>query len=133
MIERSFLTIFSDDLPASHEFYADLFGYKTAFESDWFVHLCSPENELIELGILSRTSEISPAEFRDRTGGMLTIVVNDVDQTHERASQMGATIVEAPKNLFYGQRRMLVTDPNGMLLDVSSECEPDPAWLATLG
>jgi uncharacterized glyoxalase superfamily protein PhnB len=67
------------------------------------------------------------------TGGMLTLVVDDVDAVHARAQEAGIEIVEPPTDLFYGQRRMLVTDPNGLLVDISSECPPDPDWLASLG
>lgn len=63
---------------------------------------------------------------------MLTVVVDDVDTVHARARAAGIEIVEPPTDLFYGQRRMLVTDPNGLLVDVSSECPPDPDWLASL-
>ena len=42
-------------------------------------------------------------------------------------------MIEPPTDLFYGQRRMLVVDPDGQILDVSSECPPDPDWVASMG
>ena len=63
---------------------------------------------------------------------MLTIVVDDVDALHRQAVDRGLEVVESPRDLFYGQRRMLLVDPNGLLVDVSSECPPDPDWLASL-
>ncbi len=131
---RAFYSIFSDDLRQSRDWYVKLFGYQVAFDSDWFVHLQGPGNALLELGILARGHEIVPQSHRgEPAGGMLTIVVNDVDVTFELVNAASDVIVvEPPRNLFYGQRRMLLRDPNGLLIDVSSECPPDPDWLASL-
>lgn len=133
MPQRSFFNVLSDDLAASRDFYVDLFGYQVTFDSDWFVHLGDPDAEALEVGILRRDHEIVPPSVRDRpTGGLLTIVVDDVDAVHQEVLARGIEIFEEPRDLFYGQRRMLITDPNGLMIDVSSECDPDPDWLATL-
>ncbi|MFN3200388.1 MAG: VOC family protein [Bradymonadia bacterium] len=134
MPQRNFLTRFSEDLARDRAWYIELLGYEVAFDSDWFVQLRAPGSELVELGLLARGHALIPeADQHDAArGGMLTVVVDDVDAVHQRAVERGETIVEAPRNLFYGQRRMLVRDPGGMLVDVSSECPPDPEWLASL-
>ena len=134
MPQRSFYSVFSTDLARATEWYVSLFDYRVEFESDWFVHLQDPSNASIEIGVIARSHEIVPERFRaDPAGGMLTLVVADVDAVHEQAVAHGVEVVERPRNLFYGQRRMLVIDPDGLLIDVSSECPPDPAWLASLG
>lgn len=133
MISRSFFSVFSDDLNKTSQWYVDLFNYQVAFNSDWFIHLNASQASALELGIILRSHEIVPEPFRGgMSGGMLTIVVDDVDKFHLKAVSSGATVVQVPQDLFYGQRRMLLTDPNGLLVDVSSECPPDPAWLASL-
>ncbi|MCI0722373.1 MAG: VOC family protein [Acidobacteria bacterium] len=43
----------------------------------------------------------------------LYINVDDVDKHFERAKKVGATILEAPKNTFYGHRRYGAADPEG--------------------
>jgi PhnB protein len=63
---------------------------------------------------------------------MVTLVVPDVDDVHRLVLERGVDLVEAPRNLFYGQRRMLLRDPIGTLVDVSSECPPAPEFLASL-
>jgi catechol 2,3-dioxygenase-like lactoylglutathione lyase family enzyme len=134
MVSRAFFSVLSDDLPASRGWYVELLGYEVDFDSDWFVQLRAPGAGALELGIIRRDHEIVPVAFRAApSGGMLTVVVDDVDAVHARAREAGIEIVEPPTDLFYGQRRMLVTDPNGLLVDVSSECAPDPDWLASLG
>ena len=128
------MTLFTDDLERSRDWYVDRLGYKVDFDSDWFVQLRSPKNEAVELGLLKRGHELVPESYRAATAGvMLTVVVDDVEVVHRRAVDRGDRIVEEPRDLFYGQRRMLVLDPGGMLVDVSSECAPDPQWLASLG
>jgi uncharacterized glyoxalase superfamily protein PhnB len=63
---------------------------------------------------------------------MITIVVPDVELVYRRAIDQGLAIVEPPRDLFYGQRRLLLRDPDGTLLDVSSTCRPSPEFLASL-
>jgi len=43
----------------------------------------------------------------------LYVDVDDVDAHHARAVEAGATIIEAPKNTFYGARRYGAEDPEG--------------------
>jgi len=133
MIQRSFYSLFSEDPASTAEWYRSHFGFEVTFDSDWFVHLRAPANELLELGIIDRSHEIVPEAHRlAPAGGMLTLVVDDVDEVHRRLVADGHHVIEEPRDLFYGQRRMLLADPTGALVDVSSECEPDPEWLASL-
>lgn len=131
MPQRSFYSVFSTDLPRARDWYVSLFGFRIEFESDWFIHLQDVANPSLEVGIIDRAHEIVPEQFRaGHAGGMLTLVVADVDELHRTAVAADVAIVEEPRDLFYGQRRMLVTDPDGLLVDVSSECPADPAWMA---
>lgn len=134
MPSRNFYSVVSDDLPGTRDWYVELFGYRVEFDSDWFVHLQSVDAPAVELGILARDHEIVPERIRQQpSGGMVTIVVDDVDALQRRAIDRGAEVIETPRDLFYGQRRMLLVDPNGLVVDASSECPPDPEWLASLG
>lgn len=132
-IQRAFVCIFSDQLATTRDFYVSLFGWAVGFDSDWFVHLRAPSDASIELGILRRDHEIVPQSFRAAPAGMMvTIVVPDVDEVHRLVVERGLEVIEPPRDLFYGQRRMLLRDPNGTLLDISSECAPSPEFLASL-
>ena len=134
MPERVFYSILSSDLTRSRDWYVSLLGYQVEFDSDWFVNLQDPANPSLELGIIARDHEIVNERLRATpTGGLVTVVVDDVDRIHEVALSRDIEILEPPTNLFYGQRRMLIADPDGQILDVSSECPADPEWLAQLG
>ena len=133
MIERAFVNLLVTDPRVAAHWFTDLLGWTPGFESDWFVHLHAPDDEAIELGLLRADHDIVPAAAAGRGGTLVTVVVADVDTVHAAAVERGITIVEEPRDLFYGQRRLVLEGPDGHLVDVSSETEPDPAWLASLG
>jgi len=132
MLQRSFPTILADDLPAVRDFYTSLFGWEVGYDSDWFVSMQAPSSELLELGVLKRDHELVPGRFRTAGNAMVVLVVDDVDALHEKAKAAGHEVVEPPRDLFYGQRRMLLVDPAGTMVDVSSECPPSPEFLASM-
>ncbi|MEO1173007.1 MAG: VOC family protein, partial [Myxococcota bacterium] len=82
-------------------------------------------------GHSDETSTRVPADRNPPAGTLVTIVVEDVDALHATAAERDIPIVEPPRNLFYGQRRMLLRDPAGTLVDVSSECPPSEEFLAS--
>ncbi|MBG6164328.1 putative enzyme related to lactoylglutathione lyase [Labrenzia sp. EL_13] len=120
-MQRGFTNILAVDVAQTAAFYETLLGLKPKFSSDWFVNLADPGNPDLELGILQRTNEIVPASARQAPAGViLTFVVDDCDTIHQRAIASNADIVEAPTDMPYGQRRMIVRDPAGTFIDISS-------------
>jgi catechol 2,3-dioxygenase-like lactoylglutathione lyase family enzyme len=118
---RILTNICSEQLGKSRDFYVALLGFEVNYDSDWYVQLRCPTNPELEFGIISRTSELVPSEFQQKPTGMyVTFVVPDVDEVYSRALSLGLSIVQEPKNEFYGQRRFLTIDPNGCLIDVCS-------------
>lgn len=112
--------ICSDKLTESRDFYTKLFDFNIDYDSDWFVHLISKDKQF-ELGIIDRTNEIVPEGFQTNPEGFyITFVVQSVDEVFESAKKEGLEIIANPTDTFYGQRRLLLKDPNGALVDVSS-------------
>lgn len=119
-INRLITNLCSDHLVASRNFYTHLFDMEVAFDSDWYIQLTAKSSDL-ELGIIDRTHAIVPDGFRQSPQGMyLTFVVDDVDAVHQLAVNKGFTVVHPPTDTFYGQRRLLLQDPDGTLVDVSA-------------
>lgn len=119
-INRIMTNICSDNLAASRDFYTKLFDFKVDFDSDWFVHLIS-KNKNLELGIIDRTNEIVPKDFQNNPQGFyVTFVVDNVDEIFRIAESEKFEIISEPRDTFYGQRRLLLKDPNGTLVDISS-------------
>ncbi|TNE46506.1 MAG: glyoxalase [Deltaproteobacteria bacterium] len=128
-MRRMFANLIAKHPVEAASFYQKLFGLQIRFCSDWFVQLGSLNNEWLELGILREGHEDSVNLDTGPTPHiMLTFVVDDIDVWFAKAVKHGVDVVEEPRNMFYGQRRALVRDPIGTLLDVSSECPPDPRW-----
>jgi len=119
-INRLMTNICSDKLSESKEFYTKLFNLKADFDSDWFIHLISKDRKL-EIGIIDRANDIVPAEFQKKPQGFyLTFVVDNADKVYKIAQSENFTIIQAPTDTMYGQRRLLLKDPNGALIDISS-------------
>ena len=136
-LRRAFPTILSDRLPETRDFYVTLLGFEVAFDSDFYVALATrPDDD----GYRRASSPSGPSATRscpppyraDPAGIVLTFVVDDVDALHVEARRQGLPVVAPPRDQFYGRRRMLVTDPNGLLVDVSSPCTPSPEFRARL-
>ena len=119
-INRLLTNICSKDLSASKNFYTRLFDFNVDYDSDWFVHLISKDKNL-ELGLIDRTHEIVPQSYQTPPAGFyITFVVDNADELFETAKTEGFDILEEPSDTFYGQRRLLLKDPDGTLVDVSS-------------
>ncbi|MEC7755917.1 MULTISPECIES: VOC family protein [unclassified Roseivirga] len=119
-IQRMITNICSDNLSASRDFYTSLLDFAVDYDSDWFVHLISKDRQL-ELGIIDRTYDLVPEAFQQKPQGFyLTFVVENADIVFEKAKSQGFEVLSEPENTFYGQRRFLLKDPNGTLVDISS-------------
>lgn len=119
-MNRMMANICSEKLAESRDFYTALFDFNVDYDSDWFIHLISKKHQL-ELGIISRSSEIVPEASKDVPQGFyITFVVDSADEIHEIAESRGIEIISKPEDTFYGQRRLLLKDPNGLIVDVSS-------------
>ncbi|MCV0424883.1 MAG: VOC family protein [Roseibium sp.] len=120
-MKRCFTNILTEEVAATATFYVQLLDMEPQFSSDWFVNLVDPDNRGLELGILKQSHDIVPHEARQAPAGvMLTFVVDDCDVIHQRAIDADADIVETPNDMPYGQRRMILRDPAGTLVDISS-------------
>lgn len=119
-INRLLTNVCSDNLEESKLFYTRLFDFTVDYDSDWFVHLISAGREL-ELGIMQSNHDLVPEEFRGPPAGMyVTFVVDDAIDILTIAREHGYKVIKEPELTFYGQRRLLLKDPGGVLVDVSS-------------
>ncbi len=120
-MDRCFTSILSDNVGRSAEFYTEVLEMQRHFDSDWFVILTHPDIDGLEFGVLQRNHDVVPQAIRDTPSGIIvTFVVSDCDEVHARARAYDADVLEPPTDMFYGQRRMLLRDPDGTIVDVSS-------------
>lgn len=120
-MNRAFTNILSSNVTETASFYQELLQMNRHFDSDWFVILTHADCHNFEFGILDRNNPLVPEKARHQPAGvLLTFVVDDVEATFLKAKDMNVAIIEEPTDTPYGQRRMLVEDPDGTLVDVSS-------------
>lgn len=63
---------------------------------------------------------ISGTDVREPMSAFLYVYVDDVDATYKRALHAGATSLEAPIDLPYGDRRATLTDPFGNIWQIAT-------------
>jgi PhnB protein len=73
----------------------------------------------VELQLGDALIMVSSTGERDAFPGFLYIYVDDVDTTYGAAVQAGATTMEAPLDTPYGDRRAMVRDPFGNVLQIA--------------
>lgn len=123
--------IMTDDVAATAAFYVEHFSFQAMFESDWYVHLTSSEDETVNLAILDGNHETIPADGRGRVSGLLlNFEVEDVDAVHERLAAAGLPILRSLRDEEFGQRHFITRDPNGVLIDIITPIAPSEAFAA---
>lgn len=119
------------DVVATSHFYRKHFGFKPVFESDWYMHLRAEGDAPFELAVIAYDHETIPkAGQRPTSGVILSFYVEDAAAEAQRLKQAGVPIAQLLRDEVFGQRHVIVSDPNGILIDIITAIEPDPEWLA---
>jgi predicted enzyme related to lactoylglutathione lyase len=120
--------LFTKDLTATRDLFVQLLRFEVEYESDWFISMVAPDGG--KVAAMLQSSEFIPKVFQKRASGiMITVVVKDVEVEFARAKKLNLKLIEEPRDMPYGQRRMLIADASGALLDVSSPTAPlDPKY-----
>ncbi len=122
--------ILTDDVAGSSQFYRDHFRFRPTYESDWYVHLQSSEDDAVNIAILQGDHETVPEAGRGRVSGLIiNFEVDDVDCEFDRARQGGLPILLDLKDEPFGQRHFITQDPNGVLIDVIKPIPPSEEFL----
>ncbi|MEV4416039.1 VOC family protein [Catellatospora sp. NPDC049609] len=117
--------IMVDDAAAAIDFYQRAFGAREDFRLDApggrVLHAeISIGPSVLMLGDASvdeaeAASFASPRALRGGTSVTLHVFVPDVDSLAERAAAAGAEILQPPKDMFHGDRTVILRDPSGHL------------------
>jgi catechol 2,3-dioxygenase-like lactoylglutathione lyase family enzyme len=122
--------ICSSRLQESRDFYIGLLGFETTFEADWYVSLRRPGPPHYELALLDHAHPTLPEAYRAPVRGLLlNFEVTDVDAEWKRLVLQGGLKAElALRDEDFGQRHFIVSDPNGVLIDVITPIAPAAAY-----
>lgn len=120
-----------DDVAASAAFYQSHFGFKSLFTSDWYIHLQQADHPNVNLAFVSRTHETVPEGSRKSAAGMLiNFEVDNPDEIYDRLRAAGVPILRTLRDEDFGQRHFIVTDPNGVMIDVIKPIPPSAEYAA---
>lgn len=123
--------IMTANVAATAAFYVEHFRFTPLFESDWYVHLQSAEDESVNLAVLDGDHETIPAKGRGRVGGLLlNFEVEDPDAEYDRARKAGLPILLELRDEDFGQRHFITSDPNGVLIDIIKPIPPSAEFAA---
>ncbi|MBH0117671.1 VOC family protein [Salinibacterium sp. NG253] len=118
------ITVFSDDVPASREFYTRVFAAPILFEDEVSVAL---RIGAIVINVLARSEApalIAPepiAESAAAASVMLTVNVPDVDVVCATLKKHGVELVNGPIDRPWGRRTAVFLDPSGLPWEVAQE------------
>lgn len=126
-----YAVILTTDVATTARFYVDHLRFRFCFESDWYVHLQSVEDEAVNIAVLQNDHETIPEQARNRVGGLiLNFEVDDVDAEYAHAQAHGLPILKPLTDEAFGQRHFITCDPNGVLIDVIRPIPPSEAFEA---
>jgi catechol 2,3-dioxygenase-like lactoylglutathione lyase family enzyme len=113
------------------DFYIKHFRFKALFESSWYYHLQSIEDETVNIAILEGDHSTIPAEGRGQVSGLiLNFEVEDVDAEYAYATNLGLPILLPIRDEEFGQRHFITRDPNGVLIDIIKPIPPSAEFVA---
>ncbi|HEV7627559.1 MAG TPA: VOC family protein [Streptomyces sp.] len=125
---RAFEGILSEKLPGTRAFFSELPGFGEAFDSDWFNCPQGSGKSGNEPLVRLRVHELVPGAHREAPSGTLpAFVLEDVESAYKAAREQDGQFAEPPRDTFFGQRSILIADPNGQLPDVSTPVMDLPA------
>ena len=81
------------------------------------------ENSPTDVHIGDSIVMVSSDEFRGASASFLYLYLEDTDAAYRRALEAGATSLEAPQDMFYGDRRAMVKDPGGNTWQIATHKE----------
>jgi len=126
--------IMTGDVAGTAAFYQAHFGFAPQFESDWYVHLQSTENDQVNLALLHGDHDTIPQDGRGRAGGLLlNFEVEDVDAVYARMRAAGLPMLLGLRDEAFGQRHFITRDPNGVLIDIITPIAPSAEFAAAYG
>ena len=126
--------LMTDDVAGTAKFYRTHLRFRPVFDSDWYVHLQSSEDDSVNLAILQGDHETIPASGRGRASGLLlNFEVDDVDAVYARMKADGLEMLLDLRDEPFGQRHFITQGPNGVLIDIIKPIPPTAEFLAMYG
>jgi catechol 2,3-dioxygenase-like lactoylglutathione lyase family enzyme len=118
------ITLFTEDLDASRQFYLEVFGLPLIFE-DKNSAVFKFDNTIINVLSVSAAGElVEPGAVASPPAGaraVLTVGVDDVDEVCAELARRGVTLLNGPMDRPWGIRTASFTDPGGHIWEIAHD------------
>jgi len=123
--------IITQKLGETRDFFIQNFGFHEKFASDWFVLLCTPENQDNELAImLENQPQVRLAGFQqpyEGRGVWLILETADVEAEFQRLSSKNVSVALPLTEEALGDYHSVLNGPSGLLIDIVQQREVNNA------
>lgn len=123
---RMDLTISTNKLDQSRDFYRDILGFALVFENDNYIEMLAEGSTT--MGVSFITPELSGGEKFTGEGIILSFEVADVDAEFTRLKAAGVRILEELRDKAWGERSFVINDPNGVHVYIYKSIPPTPEY-----
>ncbi len=124
-VKSSVVGLTVEDVQVSSKFLVDHFGYVEQIAADGFASLSRADGG-VDIALHRRGLEVLPPELRDVlvAGTIVAFVVDDLDAEQERLRAEGVEPSLPIREEPWGERLLLVTDPNGVVYELAEWADP---------
>lgn len=127
-------TAFASKEPsAAGAWFTEHLGFHPLVDLGWYVSTQHPDHDGLRVDFVRHDHATWVEPSAGVRGAMLAFVVPDVDTRHELLVAAGVPILKEPVTEPWGQRRLQVTGPDGLVVELVQPVEPDPEWMAAQG
>ena len=123
---RMDLTISTNKLEQSRDFYRDYLGFELVFENDNYIEMLAQGSTT--MGVSFVTPELSGGEKFTGEGIILSLEAADVDTEYARLKAAGVRICEELRDKAWGERSFVINDPNGVHIYIYKAIPPTPEY-----
>ena len=126
LTRRMDLTISTNKLEQSRDFYRETLGFSLVFENDNYIEMLAEGSTT--MGVSFVTPELSGGEKFTGEGIILSFEVADVDAEFARLKAAGVRILEELRDKAWGERSFVINDPNGVHVYIYKSIPPTPEY-----
>jgi predicted enzyme related to lactoylglutathione lyase len=122
------LRLITDDVARLAAFYEQVTGIPVAWSTPDFAELRTPVGTLA-IGSTRTVALFGAGSARpaDNSTAIVEFLVDDVDAAHRRLAAAGTEFVAEPTTMPWGNRSLLLRDPDGTLVNLFTPVTPEAA------
>ncbi|GGD16983.1 VOC family protein [Nocardioides daphniae] len=108
-------------------------GFRVVADLGWYASTQHPDHTALAVDFVKHDHDTWVEQSAGLQGAMLALEVSDVDAEHARLAEGGATVLKELVTEPWGQRRVQLAGPEGLVIELVQPVAPDPEWMAAQG